>query len=87
MLTRGSINLDVEDGYGPFDRPLLSEITVDMLRYSIHFPMKPMVIFFSDTILHGRSHRFKPLHDFFSFSTNRVGRGLVEYRTVILPPS
>lgn len=41
MITQGRINLDVEDGCSPFDRPLLSDISMDMLRYSIHFPMQP----------------------------------------------
>ena len=51
MITKGRINLDVEDGCGPFDRPLLSDISMDMLRYSIHFPMQPKVRSFTHTFL------------------------------------
>jgi len=43
MVTHGSVNLDVDDNYGPHDWPLVSDVTLDMLRYSVHFPLQPMV--------------------------------------------
>lgn len=43
MITRGDVSMDVEDGGGPHDWPPLSLITVDLLKYSVHFPMEPNV--------------------------------------------
>jgi phosphatidylinositol 4-kinase len=44
MVTRGDVSLDVEDNRGPEDWPHTSDITVDMLKYSVHFPLEPMRI-------------------------------------------
>lgn len=43
MATRGEISLDVEDNLGPYDWPEMKDLTLDMLRYSIHFPLLPNV--------------------------------------------
>lgn len=45
MITRGDVSLDVEDNRGPDDWPLLSDIATDFLRYSVHLPLDPKVIF------------------------------------------
>jgi phosphatidylinositol 4-kinase len=41
MVTRGDVSLDVEDNRGPEEWPHTSDITVDMLKYSFHFPLEP----------------------------------------------
>ena len=41
MVTRGDVSLDVEDNRGPYDWPQLSEITADLLQYSVHLPLDP----------------------------------------------
>ncbi|KAG7356347.1 phosphatidylinositol 3- and 4-kinase [Nitzschia inconspicua] len=41
MVTRGDVSLDVEDHRGPDDWPLITDITADMLRYSVHLPVDP----------------------------------------------
>ena len=43
MVTRGDVSLDVEDNRGPDDWPQISDISNDMLRYSVHLPLDPMV--------------------------------------------
>jgi hypothetical protein len=43
MVTRGDVSLDVEDHRGPSDWPHVLDITVDMLRYSVHLPVDPKV--------------------------------------------
>jgi len=42
MITRGDVSLDVEDHRGPDDWPLVSDVTSDMLMYSVHLPVDPM---------------------------------------------
>ena len=41
MVTRGGVSIDVEDGRSPNDWPLVSDVTVDMLKHSVHFPLEP----------------------------------------------
>ena len=41
MITRGDVSLDVEDHRGPDDWPSTSDITSDMLMYSVHLPVDP----------------------------------------------
>jgi len=36
MVTRGDVSLDVEDNRGPYDWPQLTEITADLLQFSVH---------------------------------------------------
>ena len=43
MITRGDVSLDVEDHRGPDDWPLISDVTSDMLMYSVHLPVDPKV--------------------------------------------
>lgn len=43
MVTRGEVSLDVEDNLGPYDWPQVKELTSDMLKYSVHFPLIPCV--------------------------------------------
>lgn len=45
MVTRGDVSLDVEDNRGPLDWPHVSDVTTDMLRYSVHLPLEPSVSF------------------------------------------
>lgn len=45
MVTRGEVSLDVEDNLGPYDWPQIGELTADMLKYSVHFPLTPCVSF------------------------------------------
>lgn len=41
MVTRGDVSIDVEDNRRPFDWPSIEDLTVDMLSYSVHFPLIP----------------------------------------------
>jgi len=41
MVTRGDVSLDVEDNRNPFDWPQTADLAVDMLKYSVHFPLIP----------------------------------------------
>mmetsp|Transcript_12485 Transcript_12485/g.26986 ORF Transcript_12485/g.26986 Transcript_12485/m.26986 type:complete len:1097 (+) Transcript_12485:435-3725(+) len=41
MFTRGEISLDVEDNRGAYDWPSIKDINLDMLKYSVHFPLEP----------------------------------------------
>lgn len=41
MITRGDVSLDVEDHRGPDDWPMISDVTSDMLMYSVHLPVDP----------------------------------------------
>jgi len=41
MITDGDVSLDVEDHCCPDDRPLISDITSDMLMHSVHLPIYP----------------------------------------------
>lgn len=41
MVTRGDVSLDVEDNRSPYDWPAVQDLTVDMLRYSVFFPLVP----------------------------------------------
>jgi hypothetical protein len=43
MVTRGDVSLDVEDNRGPRDWPHISDVTTDMLKYSVHLPLEPSV--------------------------------------------
>lgn len=43
MLTRGDVSLDVEDNRGPNDWPQISDMTADVIKYSVHFPLIPKV--------------------------------------------
>lgn len=43
MVTRGDVSLDVEDHRGPDDWPSVSDVTSDMLMYSVHLPADPKV--------------------------------------------
>lgn len=43
MVTRGDVSLDVEDNRGPNDWPQLSDVTADMLKFSVHLPLEPKV--------------------------------------------
>jgi hypothetical protein len=43
MVTRGDVSLDVEDNRGPNDWPQLSDVSTDVLKYSVHFPLEPKV--------------------------------------------
>jgi phosphatidylinositol 4-kinase len=41
MVTRADVSLDVEDYRSPYDWPLLEDMSVDMLQYSVYFPLVP----------------------------------------------
>jgi hypothetical protein len=41
MATRGDVSLDVEDNRSPYDWPQIDDMTLDMLKYSLHFPLVP----------------------------------------------
>ena len=43
MATRGDVSLDVEDHRGPDDWPMTTDITSDMIMYSVHLPVDPKV--------------------------------------------
>ncbi len=43
MITRGDVSLDVEDSGGPDDWPRQADLTLDMLKHSVHLPMEPKV--------------------------------------------
>jgi hypothetical protein len=43
MVTRGDVSLDVDDHLGADDWPRMSDITADMIQYSVHLPMDPKV--------------------------------------------
>ena len=43
MVTRGDVSLDVEDGLAHTDWPHMSDVSVDLLKHSVHFPLEPMV--------------------------------------------
>ena len=43
MVTRGAVSIDVEDNLGPYDWPELKDLTLDMLKHSIHFTLVPDV--------------------------------------------
>mmetsp|Transcript_13241 Transcript_13241/g.19108 ORF Transcript_13241/g.19108 Transcript_13241/m.19108 type:complete len:1142 (-) Transcript_13241:39-3464(-) len=42
MVTEGAVNLDVEDRLGPNDWPRVTDVSLDVLRHSVHFPLEPM---------------------------------------------
>lgn len=48
MITRGDVSLDVEDYRGPFDWPETRDLSSDVLRYSVHFPLVPQTIVWPD---------------------------------------
>ena len=50
MVTRGDVSLDVEDNRGPHEWPQVSHVTMDMLKYSVHLPLQPEVITWSDNM-------------------------------------
>jgi hypothetical protein len=56
MVTRGDVSLDVEDHRGPDDWPVITDVTADMLRYSVHLPVDPKVILLACWL--ARFHRF-----------------------------
>lgn len=41
MVTHGDVSLDVDDYRSPYDWPHVEDLTMDMLQYSIHFPLDP----------------------------------------------
>jgi len=41
MATRGDVSLDVEDNRSPYDWPQIDDLSVDMLKHSVHFPLVP----------------------------------------------
>lgn len=43
MVTRGDVSLDVEDRLGPYEWPQMTDVTVDLLKHSVHFPLEPKV--------------------------------------------
>ena len=43
MVTRGDVSLDVEDNLKPDDWPRISDISTDLIRYSVHLPLDPKV--------------------------------------------
>lgn len=43
MVTRGDVSLDVEDNLKPDDWPTISDISTDLIRYSVHLPLDPKV--------------------------------------------
>lgn len=43
MITRGEVSLDVEDNLGPFEWPEMTDLTLDILKHSVHFPLVPNV--------------------------------------------
>eukprot|EP00546_Thalassionema_frauenfeldii_P019247 CAMPEP_0178900566 /NCGR_PEP_ID=MMETSP0786-20121207/3542_1 /TAXON_ID=186022 /ORGANISM="Thalassionema frauenfeldii, Strain CCMP 1798" /LENGTH=988 /DNA_ID=CAMNT_0020571579 /DNA_START=30 /DNA_END=2993 /DNA_ORIENTATION=+ len=44
MVTKGDVSLDVEDNGGPDEWPHLSDISADMIKYSVHFPLEPKTV-------------------------------------------
>ena len=42
-MSRGEISLDMEDSLGPYDWPEMKDLTLDMLKHSVHFPLIPNV--------------------------------------------
>jgi phosphatidylinositol 4-kinase len=53
MVTRGDASLDVEDNRSPFDWPLIDDLFVDMLQYSVQFPLKPQTASWPDGVKQG----------------------------------
>jgi phosphatidylinositol 4-kinase A len=43
MVTKGDVSLDVQDGRGPHDWPQIHDLRLDMLKYSVHFPLVSQV--------------------------------------------
>jgi phosphatidylinositol 4-kinase len=41
MATRGDVSIDVEDNRANNDWPQIEDISVDMLKFSVHFPLVP----------------------------------------------
>jgi hypothetical protein len=41
MVTPGDISLDVEDNRSPYDWPLVEDLSINMLKYSVHLPCVP----------------------------------------------
>ena len=41
MLTRGDVSLDVEDNRNPYDWPQVDDMSVDMIKHSVHLPFVP----------------------------------------------
>ena len=43
MVTHGDLSLDVEDHLRADDWPRISDISADMIQFSVHLPMDPKV--------------------------------------------
>jgi len=43
MVSKGAVTLDAEDEFGPHEWPKVSDVSRDLLSYSVHFPLEPMV--------------------------------------------
>eukprot|EP00547_Thalassionema_nitzschioides_P007679 CAMPEP_0194218386 /NCGR_PEP_ID=MMETSP0156-20130528/23648_1 /TAXON_ID=33649 /ORGANISM="Thalassionema nitzschioides, Strain L26-B" /LENGTH=1017 /DNA_ID=CAMNT_0038947713 /DNA_START=27 /DNA_END=3080 /DNA_ORIENTATION=- len=41
MVTKGDVSLDVEDNSGPDEWPHISDVSADVIKYSVHFPLEP----------------------------------------------
>jgi phosphatidylinositol 4-kinase len=41
MVTGGDVSLDVEDNRSPYDWPGIEDLSIDMLKHSVHFPLVP----------------------------------------------
>jgi phosphatidylinositol 4-kinase len=49
MVTRGDVSLDVEDGRASYDWPHNSDISLNMLKHSVHFPLEPKRVIWQGT--------------------------------------
>lgn len=43
MATRGDVSIDVEDNRGTDEWPQIDDMSVEMLKYSVHFPLMPQL--------------------------------------------
>jgi hypothetical protein len=41
MVTKGDVNLDVEDNRSPYDWPQMTDLTIEDIQYSVHLPLVP----------------------------------------------
>jgi len=44
MVSKGAVTLDAEDEFGPHEWPKVSDVSRDLLSYSVHFPLEPMCL-------------------------------------------
>jgi hypothetical protein len=52
MITRGDVSLDVEDHRGPYDWPLINDMSLNVIEHSFHLPLVPQTHVWPDGIHH-----------------------------------